>query len=175
MKKRYTNRDLMTSVYADDAMGSRRHRFGNSGGSDMMGMQSVATKRHNIQPNRVDTLSGTVLLVEDEPLVRRMMSRMLQRLGLKVVQAADGLEAIELYKQVGAEISIVLMDWNMPRLSGPDTLKGLRNESKDVPVLILSGQALSGALAQVVDQVQGFLPKPFPRTGLEDTLREFLA
>jgi len=99
---------------------------------------------------------------------------MLQRLGLSVVEAADGIEALDLYRRVGDEISIVLMDWNMPRMSGPETLASLRNESKDVPVLILSGQALSGSLAQAVSQVQGVLLKPFPRTGLENTLREFL-
>jgi DNA-binding response OmpR family regulator len=125
--------------------------------------------------NRPTMLSGLVLVVDDEPMLRRMMRRTLERFGFDVVEASDGQQAIELLQRLNDQISLVLMDWNMPRMSGYDTLSGLRGQSDGVPILVLSGQDCSDALGDAVDYVQGFLAKPFPRAGLEARLREVLA
>ena len=125
--------------------------------------------------NRSVGLAGLVLVVDDEPLLRRMMSRVLQRLGLDVIEASDGLEAIQTLKRVGDRVDAVLLDWNMPHLSGADTVHQVRALNPNVPVLITSGlDAQSLDLASVQGQVQGFLQKPFRTAGLEGVLRALL-
>jgi CheY-like chemotaxis protein len=178
-KKIYTGADEMTSLLPDvGILLLLIQRDGIRGKTDMNATPRPITRRQSsMAPTAVQSpnLSGMVLLVEDEPLLRRMMRRMLERLGLTVVEASDGVEALELFGRLRDKICLVLMDWNMPRMSGYDTLSGLRGQSDGVPILVLSGQDCSDALGDAVDYVQGFLAKPFPRAGLEARLREVLA
>lgn len=120
-------------------------------------------------------LSGLVLIVDDEPLVRRMLRRVLERMGLEVIEAKDGFEAIELFKQFSENISVILLDWSMPRMNGKQTLQGLRACSQDVPVFVLSGAGVEPEGSRTSShQVQAFLKKPFRRVGLESHLRSVL-
>ena len=120
-------------------------------------------------------LSGLVLVVDDEPLLRRMMARVLKRLGLDVVEAENGLEAIETLQRLGDRVDLILMDWNMPILSGEETIAGVRKVMPQIPVLVTSGfDAQSIELKEIPEQVQGFLQKPFRPAGLESLLRTHL-
>ena len=82
---------------------------------------------------------GTVLLVEDEEIMRNMAPTMLARLGFKVFTAKDGVEAGEVFQKHLNEIRVVVSDLSMPRMDGWETLSALRQIRPDIPVVLVSG------------------------------------
>jgi two-component system cell cycle sensor histidine kinase/response regulator CckA len=87
-------------------------------------------------PARKVEKSNMVLLVEDEEMVRTMAKKMLTRLGYFVLEAEDGVEAVEIFQQHQNKICCVLSDLTMPRMNGWETLTELRRMQDDVPVII---------------------------------------
>jgi hypothetical protein len=82
---------------------------------------------------------ATILLADDEPMIRDLASNILQRYGYQVLLAEDGLQALEIYQQEKGRIDLVLLDLAMPRLSGDDTFRRLREIDPNVRVLLSSG------------------------------------
>ena len=70
--------------------------------------------------------SGTILVIDDEPAVRRVARLVLERLGFDVLDAADGLDGLEVYRQQQGRIRLTLLDLTMPRLDGEETFRQLR-------------------------------------------------
>lgn len=91
----------------------------------------------------LDTLaprgSATVLLADDEPAVLRLASAALGRLGYSVIEARDGTEALELFKQHRDEIDVAVLDIAMPGRSGLQVLAEIRQTSPRLPVVLASG------------------------------------
>ncbi|MDX2121814.1 MAG: PAS domain S-box protein [Gemmatimonadota bacterium] len=81
----------------------------------------------------------TILLVEDEDGLRRVAQRALERVGYRVLTAADGLEALELYRRGAAEVDLVITDVVMPRLGGIALYRTLRQEGHNPRILFTSG------------------------------------
>ena len=116
--------------------------------------------------------TGHVLLVDDEETVRAVGKVMLQELGFAVITAADGREALELFKAHREEIVLVLMDLTMPHLGGEDAFRELRRLDPQVKVIITSGyNEQEVALRFVGKGLTGFLQKPFRLSVLRETLR----
>ena len=84
-------------------------------------------------------LSGTVLVADDEGQVRALMELLLKRMGLQVLPAADGEQAVNLFRQHSAEIKFVLMDLSMPKLDGRKALAEIRKIRPEVKVVLTSG------------------------------------
>ena len=84
-------------------------------------------------------LSGTVLVVDDEAQVRSVMELLLKRMGLQVIGAANGLEAIDLFRERADEITFVLLDLTMPNISGREALAEIRKIRPDAKVVLTSG------------------------------------
>ena len=84
-------------------------------------------------------LSGTVLVVDDEPQVRSLMELLLKRMGLQVLNAADGPQAIELFREHANEITFVLMDLTMPGMDGRAALVEIRKIRPDIKIVLTSG------------------------------------
>ncbi len=103
---------------------------------------------------------GTVLVVDDEPAVRRATTRMLERLGLRTLAAADGEQALALYDQHADEIGLVVLDMGMPGMTGSDVFRELRARSK-VSVLIATGYAVEEEVQSLVSDGARILEKPF--------------
>jgi signal transduction histidine kinase len=82
---------------------------------------------------------GTILLVEDEEMVRSVGRLMLQRLGFEVLTASDGREAVDLYRERNGTITAVVLDMTMPNMDGKEALEELRRIRADVQVLMTSG------------------------------------
>jgi CheY-like chemotaxis protein len=80
-----------------------------------------------------------VLVVDDEPLVRRLLNLSLTRLGYTVWEAASGEEALRLYREHQDQIGVVLLDVRMPGLDGPQTLARLRVEDPELPCYFITG------------------------------------
>lgn len=118
---------------------------------------------------------NTVLLVEDEPMVRKMSALMLTHLGLTVLEAQDGLEAVALFRQKQDEIACVLCDLSMPRMNGWETISALRKLAPALPVILASGYDLAHAMEGARDELpQAFLSKPYSLAGLKDALARAL-
>ncbi|MHB8772483.1 MAG: nuclear transport factor 2 family protein [Syntrophales bacterium] len=119
---------------------------------------------------------GTVLLVEDEEMVRDTAAAMLEHLGFSVLSARDGIEAVELFRRHEDEIRCVLCDLTMPRLSGWETLAALRGIAPDIPVILASGYDESRVMAgDHSEWPQAFLGKPYTIKGLGDRLKQVLS
>ena len=119
---------------------------------------------------------GTVLLIEDEEQVRKMARTMLTHLGYRVIEAKDGVEAVEIFQQHQDEIRCVLSDLTMPRMNGWDTLAALRKLSPDIPVILSSGYDEAQVMAdEHPERPNAFLGKPYRLQELKDTIRHTLA
>jgi two-component system, cell cycle sensor histidine kinase and response regulator CckA len=107
---------------------------------------------------------GSVIVVDDEPQVRRLLTRILGEEGFSATPAACGAEALALLVDPA---DIVVLDMRLPDLSGPDVARQLRRRWPDLPILFISGYpepALHAREAEVL--VQHFLSKPFTREQL---------
>ncbi len=114
---------------------------------------------------------GTVLVVEDEEMVRDIATMMLSHLGYKVLEAKDGIEALEVFHRHGTEISCVLSDLTMPRMDGWETLAELRSLSPSIPVIMASGYNESEVFAGDRHELpQAFLHKPYQILALKEAL-----
>ena len=119
--------------------------------------------------------SGTVLLVEDEEMVRDVAAAMLKHLGFTVLEAKDGIEAVEVFRQRQNEIRLVLCDLTMPRMNGWETLTALRNLAPDIPVILASGYDKAQVMAGDHPELpQVFLGKPYKLKGLSDAISQAL-
>jgi len=124
-----------------------------------------------VDPPDMAEAGGTVLLVEDDHLLRDMVEEMLAYLGFTVLTAADGLEAVEIFRQRQAEIDCVLSDLTMPRMDGWETLTALRQLSPDLPVILSSGYDEAQVMAgHHPERPQAFLSKPYQLAALKAAL-----
>ena len=120
---------------------------------------------------------GKVLLMDDEPFIRKLLSAMLEKLGYDAVQANDGQEAISLYKEAMAgenKIDIVLLDLTIPgAMGGEETAKKLLEINKDIIMIVVSGYGDNPILSQFKEY--GFaaaLAKPFKTKDLSNVLQK---
>ena len=117
----------------------------------------------------------TLLVVDDEELVRRLLVSMLERSGYRVLQASDGEEAIRVFRDHHTEVSAVILDQTMPTLKGTDVLDRLREDGFDVPVLIATGLASETVVARVsASPPAAVLEKPFRKDGLHRAVESLL-
>ncbi len=120
--------------------------------------------------------SATVLLVEDEEQVRNMVGMMLARLGCTVLEAKDGVEAVEIFQQHQDEILCVLSDLTMPRMDGWGVLAALRKISPDIPVILSSGYNESLVMmGEHSERPNAFIGKPYRLKVLKETICSVLS
>ncbi len=120
--------------------------------------------------------SGTILFVDDEKLVRGAGRRLLRRLGYDVLLAEGGEQALEIYREHGDEIRLVLLDMLMPGMDGAETFVALRRLDPAVRVLFLSGYTRERVAQQVLDLgAAGFVLKPFTAQHISAEIERVLA
>ena len=114
---------------------------------------------------------GLVLVVDDEPGIRSLVQRAVERLGYTVILAENGEQALQVFERVGRELVLVLLDLAMPALDGTTTAVRLHAARPDLPILVMTGLADSEALAGLADlRIAGFLAKPFNPEQLAQTV-----
>jgi two-component system cell cycle sensor histidine kinase/response regulator CckA len=115
---------------------------------------------------------GRILFVEDEPLVRGIAARLLRARGYEVIEAGDGLEALELVKANAGTIDLVISDVIMPGMDGPTLLKEARPWLGPAPVMFISGYA-EAEFSRVLEGEVGvsFLPKPLDIKTLAERIK----
>lgn len=107
--------------------------------------------------------SGTVLVVEDEPIVSSVAQSLLSRAGCDVLVAADGASALQILQSHGKNIDVMLLDMTMPGMSTEEILAETRRMYPSLPVLLTSGFVSTDTVTRLLKAgtVQGFLPKPY--------------
>ncbi|GFO67803.1 hypothetical protein GMLC_13820 [Geomonas limicola] len=119
---------------------------------------------------------GTVLLVEDEPSVRKTTSAMLSISGYQVLEAKDGAEALDLYRQHQGAVRLLLSDLTMPGQDGWSTLAALRKLDPELPAILTSGYDQSQVMCgEHLQWPQVFLRKPYSIGSLLEAVRQALA
>ncbi len=119
--------------------------------------------------------NGTVLIADDEKAVCAVGKLMLERIGFNVLTAADGREALDVFKVHTDEIVCVVLDLTMPHLNGEEVFREMRLVRPDVKVVISSGYNESDATQRFVGKgLAGFLQKPYTFALLTAKIREVL-
>ncbi len=104
----------------------------------------------------------TVLLVDDEEFIRELGRRILSNAGYTVLAAANGKEALDLFKAEGAKISLVILDLIMPEMGGKECLKGILNVDPHAKILMATGLSAQFSMKESVEMgASGFVAKPF--------------
>ncbi|MDZ3831544.1 MAG: response regulator [Sphingopyxis sp.] len=112
------------------------------------------------KPRKSQWGTGTILLVEDEDMVRAVAERALTRAGYTVVTASQGEEGLERFEQM-EKVDLIISDVVMPTMDGPAMVRAMRARRPDLPVLFMSGYAEEQLRQSIdIDNV-AFLPKPF--------------
>jgi signal transduction histidine kinase len=118
---------------------------------------------------------ATVLVVDDERTVRELTARMIERLGHRVLTAADGVEALERAAAHDGPLHVLLTDVVMPRMGGRELAQALRERRPELRVIFSTGYAEEAVQANGhVDRGTCVLPKPYALAELEAKLREVL-
>jgi two-component system cell cycle sensor histidine kinase/response regulator CckA len=118
---------------------------------------------------------GTILIVEDERLMLRLVEKVLLQHGYQVLVASDGEEAIEVYRRHKLEIDVVLLDVDLPKLTGWDVLLKMKEENPDVRVVIATGflePKMKTEMFRVT--VKHFVDKPYMLDEVVETLQTLI-
>ena len=122
-----------------------------------------------------DTGHGTILLVEDEEGLRGLNARGLASRGYTVLQAGNGVEAIEVIDKHDGTIDLVVSDVVMPEMDGPSLLKELRRRKPELKIIFVSGYAEEAFAKNIPEGQHAFLAKPFTLKQLVATVKETMA
>ncbi len=117
----------------------------------------------------------TILIIDDEPIVKDMLGDYLKDKGYQVFFAENGQEGIEIFSQSKDEIDLVVLDLIMPKLGGKEAFFRLKEIDPDVKVLFTSGYSENGQAYEILElSAEGFMQKPFPLREFAEKIREIL-
>jgi two-component system cell cycle sensor histidine kinase/response regulator CckA len=122
------------------------------------------------------TGQGTILLVEDEEGLRSLNARGLRSRGYSVIEASNGVEAMEVFEENNDNVDLVVSDVVMPEMDGPTLLKAMRERNPEVKIIFVSGYAEDAFEKSLPENQQfAFLPKPFTLSQLVAAVKETMA
>jgi two-component system cell cycle sensor histidine kinase/response regulator CckA len=135
-----------------------------------------AAKEQPAEAKRAADLTGqgTILLVEDEEGLRSLNARGLRSRGYSVIEASNGIEAMEALEQKNGAVDLVVSDVVMPEMDGPTLLKAMRERNPDLKIIFVSGYAEDAFDKSVLrdDEQFAFLPKPFALSALVEKVKQ---
>jgi PAS domain S-box-containing protein len=119
---------------------------------------------------------GTVLVIDDEPMVCAVTQRILAVLGFDALVSSDGRQGLAIVRERGDTLAAVLLDLTMPDMDGETAFREIRAVRPDLPIVLMSGYNQQEALARFAGKgIAGFLQKPFTITAMRDGLRKVIA
>ena len=130
-------------------------------------------KKKIMQPVSLPRGTETLLIVDDEEMIRESLRDILESFGYKVLLAESGKQAVELVNK-GAKIDLAIIDYAMPGLNGIETVKQMRAINSQIKMVISSGFAESKEIFESKIKVDGFLPKPYHIVELTKKIRKIL-
>ena len=117
----------------------------------------------------------TILSVDDSTTIRRIVKRSCEELGHSVLEAADGAAAIATLEEKSGEVSLIILDWNMPGMSGLEVLKKVKSDpkTKHIVVMMLTSEADMNFVKEALAAgAQNYLTKPFDQKMLALKIQE---
>jgi CheY-like chemotaxis protein len=119
--------------------------------------------------------SGTILVIDDESVVRQAARTVLEKSGFEILVAENGQEGVDLFRKQSDRISLIILDLTMPVMRGEPAFDLLRAIRPDVPILLASGYDETDAAARTADKhFAGFLQKPFDVNRLTEAVASAL-
>ena len=120
--------------------------------------------------------AGTILLVDDEDSVLAVGKRVLEHVGFEVLTAADGRDAVDVFRARADEITCVILDLTMPHMDGEAALREIRRIKEDARVILASGYSAREVTTRFAGKgLAGFIQKPYSLGTLTAKVREVLA
>jgi CheY-like chemotaxis protein len=118
---------------------------------------------------------GTVLVVDDEEIVRKTAKTALERYGYEVMQAENGPVAIDQLHAHGDQVSVILLDMTMPLMSGEEVFRRLKAISPQIPIIVSSGYNEIEAIRRFTGRgIAGFIQKPYTAAQLAEKIKGVL-
>jgi len=117
---------------------------------------------------------GTVLIIDDEAMIRETAAIMLQDLGFDTITAVDGIDGVSAYQRHQQDIVAVLLDMTMPRLDGEGCFRELRQIDPNVQVILSSGYNEQDTTGRFPGGLAGFVQKPYHPDALRDAMRQLM-
>ncbi|MEA3332145.1 MAG: PAS domain S-box protein [Pseudomonadota bacterium] len=155
------------TVYSEEGLGTTFNIF----------IPAITKTAKEAGENNREIVTGneTILLVDDEAIVREVNEEILSELGHRVFSAGNGRQALEIYQKKGDEIDLVILDMIMPEMSGAEVFAQLKELNPKVKVLLASGYSVEGQSAKIMAQgCSGFMQKPFTLELLSNKINEIL-
>lgn len=113
--------------------------------------------------------SHTILIIDDEEMIRELAREILEMEGYKILCAQDGIEGISIFKDSKEKIDCIILDLTMPRMSGRETFLKLRKINRDVNIILSTGHSKDETAQEIIALgVQGVVQKPYR---IEELLR----
>ncbi|MFW5741519.1 MAG: ATP-binding protein, partial [Myxococcota bacterium] len=135
--------------------------------------ETAASRADEPAPSRRGT--GRLLVVEDEETVRLATTEMLEALGYQVETAADGEEALRVYRERGGGFDALVLDAILPKMSGKQVFSKVRASNPETRILLVSGYAPEGEIRSLLKHSRvSFLQKPYAASELSEALRALL-
>ncbi len=126
-------------------------------------------------PEKVIKGQETILVVDDEEIIRTMLQEVLEHLGYSILLASDGTEALKMYRKHRNEIDLVIIDMIMPKMGGKETFLKLKKINPDIRTILASGFSQDSTVQGILRSgVNGFIHKPFTTIELSKKIREVL-
>lgn len=164
------------SVYSEVGNGSSFHIYLPASESETVEKRALPKTEEELVRGR-----GTILLVDDEPMIMDVAREMLESFGYTVITASSGREAIEKFSAVqsgtgeAARIDLVIQDMIMPGVGGGEVFDRLKELDPDVKVLLSSGYSINGHAKDILSKgCSGFIQKPYTMGELNRKVREVL-
>jgi signal transduction histidine kinase/ActR/RegA family two-component response regulator len=134
---------------------------------------SEARAERASEPPPIPRLDGRVLLVDDDPRIRTFAAEALRDMGLDVIEASDGAEAVALFASTAPDL--LLMDFAMPKLNGAEAARRIRLLRPGAPIIFMTGYADAEKLSSAMGSGVAALRKPFRIEDLAAELKRALA
>ncbi len=154
-----------------------RHVAGQVTADEAVAASETAAPAVAVKPKAADlTGQGTILLVEDEDGLRSLNARGLRSRGYRVLEASNGVEALEALDEADGAVDLVVSDVVMPEMDGPTLLKSARERNPGLKIIFVSGYAEDAFEKSLPENQQfAFLPKPFTLSQLVAAVKETMA
>jgi CheY-like chemotaxis protein len=137
--------------------------------------QQITTNRTYYVEENTDLPKVGIMLVEDDPAILKLTTRLLSALGYNVHAAEGGNAALAKYAEHKNDIKVVLTDMQMPDLSGRELAEKLQEDQPDLPIVFVSGYALEQVSSEVGEGPNiHFIQKPFTKAKLSDVVNKAL-
>ncbi len=140
-------------------------------------LPAIEAESQEDKPTELEIITGTgtILLIEDEPIVMEVSRAMLEKLGYRVIEARTGKEAVEIAQNLEEKLDLALLDMKMPDMSGADIYHAVQKFRHHLKVIVCSGYAYDGPVQEVLNSgAQDFMQKPFSFTALSKMVHKVL-